>query len=122
MTAANWTEEPVNSSFGVKMTGYLPRSATNSKPSALGVRLIFSVLLKSNIASLTGVRARVRTPASSVMTGTASFGASNSPTNRGIIESGTSMRGFQKWARCHSSLYFKPTRIRSGPIRRVENR
>ena len=32
------------------------------------------------------------------------------------------MRGSQKWARCHSSLYFRPTRVRSGPIRRVEKR
>ena len=39
-----------------------------------------------------------------------------------MIESGDSMRGFQKCARCQASLYLSPTRERSGPMRRVENR
>ena len=39
-----------------------------------------------------------------------------------MMESGDSIRGFQKWARCQESLYLSPTRDRSGPIRRVEKR
>jgi hypothetical protein len=65
---------------------------------------------------------RVLRPASSSTILTRSLGTSNSPTNLGMIESGTSMRGSQKWARCHSSLNFSPTRVKSGPIRRVEKR
>ena len=39
-----------------------------------------------------------------------------------MTESGESMRGSQKWAKCHSLLNLSPTRIKSGPMRRVPKR
>ena len=35
----------------------------------------------------------------------------------GMFDSGTRSRGFNRWMRCHSSLYLPPTRARSGPVR-----
>ena len=38
-----------------------------------------------------------------------------------MIEPGTTIGGFQKCARCHSSPYFSPTRARSGAMPRLPN-
>ena len=102
------------------MIGFLPRSGTYSKPSVLGVSVIASVLPKLNKRSVAGVFSIVRAPSAPVTT-LAVYGPSNSAEKRGMIESGESMRGSQKCAKCQASLYFKPTRDRSGPMRRVEN-
>ena len=122
MSASNVTVSPEYSLFGVYTTGDLPRSATYTSPSGFGVSSKgASGLVKSNSICVAGVRSMLRTPLASV-TIFATRGLSNSAVKRGMIESRESMRGFQKCARCQASLYFRPTRDRSGPMRRVENR